>query len=623
MHVAPAAVTMASHTSVVSTRRQLGRTKLRRPPPLLLLLPLLSFLRPFAQASSDMPRRCRPRDRGKKVILVTSVSLDGVAPMMRADVRCGEDAAEAAMRLAFKSRRWPPRILADLAEKLDAALRREVPNFLPPLITDRTQAKKAAMAHAERARKHSNRDAWQDMVISLLRGILLLPQRRGWAPPLRGRLLHELAEPLHDLGFMLEVHDDYGAPYPQEMEDDYNGGNVYGENGNSEYRRQEPDFEQEYDHNDYVQQMHQDDEPDPEEEEEEEDYFDVHAESDSRDLLKLYKVLGLEKQAQDSNAIDSKALKKVYRDLSIKYHPDKNIGKPNAAARFRRIRDAYDVLSNPVKALLYDSGGMELVKKYESNKHDIERTNDETKKVTISLEDLYKGVKKDIVHKREVICTSCRQHPDLKRCRGCKNCPRGIVMMPFFDEDGDMFMTEVEEDSEDFCRKETTTFPVAIEKGMFGDDTITHEHGASQRPNMIPGNLLVKLETQEHPLFKRAGNDLVIEVHITLAEALLGFRREVEHLDGHIVRLSTGKGDVVASGSGLIIDGEGMPTRDDPSSFGRLIVRCEIEFPQVVPEYMATDLESALTRLPGQQPKRLEVKPIPAWKRRNQSRQEL
>eukprot|EP00927_Polykrikos_kofoidii_P020852 TRINITY_DN19947_c0_g1_i2.p1 TRINITY_DN19947_c0_g1~~TRINITY_DN19947_c0_g1_i2.p1 ORF type:complete len:616 (-),score=139.02 TRINITY_DN19947_c0_g1_i2:62-1909(-) len=615
MHVAPAAVTMASHTSVVSTRRQLGRTKLRRPPPLLLLLPLLSFLRPFAQASSDMPRRCRPRDRGKKVILVTSVSLDGVAPMMRADVRCGEDAAEAAMRLAFKSRRWPPRILADLAEKLDAALRREVPNFLPPLITDRTQAKKAAMAHAERARKHSNRDAWQDMVISLLRGIILLPQRRDWAPPLRGRMLHELAEPLHDLGFLVDVDDEDGAPYPQETEEE--------PEFEQDDEQQDPDPEHDDGQNDYVQQMDQDDEPYPEEVEEEDDTFDGHAESDSRDLLKLYKVLGLEKQAQDSNEIDSKALKKVYRELSIKYHPDKNIGKPNAAARFRRIRDAYDVLSNPVKAVLYDSGGIELVKKYESNKHELERTDDETEVVTISLEDLYTGVKKDVVHEREVICTSCREHPDLKRCRGCKNCPGGIVMVPFQDEDGDVFMTEVEESSDDFCRKETTTFPVVIEKGMSGGDTITYEHGASQRPNCITGNLLVKLETREHPLFKRAGNDLVIDVHITLAEALLGFRREVEHLDGHIVRLSTGKGDVVASGSGLIIDGEGMPTRDDPSSFGRLIVRCEVEFPKVVPEYMAADLESALARLPGQHPKPLEVKPIPAWKRRKQSQQEL
>ena len=51
--------------------------------------------------------------------------------------------------------------------------------------------------------------------------------------------------------------------------------------------------------------------------------------------------------------------------MSVKYHPDKN---PESAELFGRIRDAYEILSDPVKMLLYDTGGMDLVKKYEKGR---------------------------------------------------------------------------------------------------------------------------------------------------------------------------------------------------------------------------------------------------------------
>merc|ERR1719343_602245 len=65
-----------------------------------------------------------------------------------------------------------------------------------------------------------------------------------------------------------------------------------------------------------------------------------------------------------SDDADEGEIKKVYRKLSVKYHPDKNPDE-ESRKKFNEVRDAYEILNDPDKKILYDIGGMEAVKKHE------------------------------------------------------------------------------------------------------------------------------------------------------------------------------------------------------------------------------------------------------------------
>merc|ERR1712139_532211 len=126
--------------------------------------------------------------------------------------------------------------------------------------------------------------------------------------------------------------------------------------------------------------------------------------------------------------------------------------------------------------------------------------------------------------------------------------------------------------------------------------------GGNQLPKKIAGDFQVSVWVKDHHLFKRIGNDLIVVVQVSLFEALLGFQRELVHLDGHVVKFGMDRGSVLKPGAGLEIEGEGMPLREDPTSFGRLVVQFQIDFPEAIPLSKAEALETAL-RGSGQGPK--------------------
>merc|ERR1712232_705547 len=98
---------------------------------------------------------------------------------------------------------------------------------------------------------------------------------------------------------------------------------------------------------------------------------------DIRDLLED---LEMADDGDDLKEVDQKKLKRTYRELSVKYHPDKS---RESLQRFNRVRDAYEILSDPVKVVLYDTGGPELVKKFEKGRSELETT--ENAELTLQL----------------------------------------------------------------------------------------------------------------------------------------------------------------------------------------------------------------------------------------------
>ena len=95
---------------------------------------------------------------------------------------------------------------------------------------------------------------------------------------------------------------------------------------------------------------------------------------------------------------------------------------------------------------------------------------------------------------------------------------------------------------------------------------------------MRAGEVIFKVETLPHPIFTRDGNNLKINVKISLKQALLGFNKEIMHLDGHKVYLKKTK--ITRPGEVEKIKGEGMPLYDYPSEYGELIVTYTVEFPK-------------------------------------------
>eukprot|EP00401_Gymnodinium_catenatum_P014467 CAMPEP_0117551822 /NCGR_PEP_ID=MMETSP0784-20121206/49387_1 /TAXON_ID=39447 /ORGANISM="" /LENGTH=484 /DNA_ID=CAMNT_0005348869 /DNA_START=80 /DNA_END=1531 /DNA_ORIENTATION=- len=316
------------------------------------------------------------------------------------------------------------------------------------------------------------------------------------------------------------------------------------------------------------------------------------------DLSYLLDDLEIEEDQNSLGDIDDKVLKKRYRELSIKYHPDKS---KDAAERFNRVRDAYEILSDPVKVLLYDTGGLELVKKFEGGKGDIERTDNVEIERHLTLQQVYSGHSEDVTYERTTLCRSCRTQPNLPRCKRCRACKGRVEERQVWMNQHQFRIEHVEIPSNEKCLKKVNKVAVAFEKGMMTGDRVHYPHLAEQRPKHIPGDLLVTVRIAPHRFFKRVGNDLSVTVKVTLYEALLGFERELVHLDGHLVKFSIDRGTVLRPGFGMVIEGEGMPLREDPSSYGKLLVKFELEFPKTIPDELYATLESVMREI-GQGP---------------------
>ena len=154
----------------------------------------------------------------------------------------------------------------------------------------------------------------------------------------------------------------------------------------------------------------------------------------------LYNVLGL-----DDEEATEKDIKKAYRKLSIKYHPDKNPGDVTATKKFNAVRDANEILSNPDLKILYDTGGMEAVDEHKKEEQgggrggghnffgggqqDSKRGQDYNTEIEVSLEDMYNGGTHRTSINRRVVCRGCVKKPNKPKCKGCGRCPNEVKMV--------------------------------------------------------------------------------------------------------------------------------------------------------------------------------------------------
>ena len=124
---------------------------------------------------------------------------------------------------------------------------------------------------------------------------------------------------------------------------------------------------------------------------------------------------------------------------------------------------------------------------------------------------------------------------------------------------------------------------IYIEKGTPDGHEFEFRDAADEYLNVRPGSVKVKIVQLDHPVFERKGNDLKTRVHITLKEALLGFTREIRHLDGHIVDVDR-LGKVTKPGLMERITGEGMPVFESYDEAGDLLVTYIVDMPEQLTE---------------------------------------
>lgn len=304
-----------------------------------------------------------------------------------------------------------------------------------------------------------------------------------------------------------------------------------------------------------------------------------------------YGIMGVDADAPEG------VIKKAFRKLSVKYHPDKD-DSSGAAKMFTHVRDAYEVVGDEGKRILFDTGGMELVQEGEKEaagggqrggleslfgggrRRQGTRGPDASVQLEATLEDMYNGGELDQNVARRVVCRGCKGKRATGKCAGCGRCPNEVKTVMRQLGPGFNVQQQEEVPSEHLCKQAETNLNVVVEKGMADGAEVRFPRLSEQTPGKVPGDIVVSLKQRAHPRFKRQGDDLHTDMHITLKEALVGYERTLEHLDQHSVELKTG--GITKPFQVRKFKGEGMPLHEFPSDHGDLFVKFYVDMPKTL-----------------------------------------
>ena len=117
-----------------------------------------------------------------------------------------------------------------------------------------------------------------------------------------------------------------------------------------------------------------------------------------------------------------------------------------------------------------------------------------------------------------------------------------------------------------------------VEKGTPDAHVITYKEAADEFINVKSGPVKIKVIVLEHDVFERKGNDLKTRLHISLKDALVGFEKQLVHLDGHEVHIDR-RDKVTKPGLMERFKGEGMPVFEQYSEVGDLMVTYIVDLP--------------------------------------------
>ncbi|EUD69566.1 DnaJ like subfamily B member 4 [Plasmodium inui San Antonio 1] len=308
--------------------------------------------------------------------------------------------------------------------------------------------------------------------------------------------------------------------------------------------------------------------------------------------MDYYSVLGVPRDATEDD------IKKAYRKLALKWHPDKHLDendKNAAEEKFKTISEAYDVLSDPDKRKTYDLYGEEGIKGNTSG-DDVNFFNEE-----IDPADLFNKFFSSnntfsftSVFDDEFPAFSSFVH-NMGSKRGRFSGSSGRNAEGYKSETYEVSLPLSLEELYNGCKKklkitrkrfngtqsydDVKLVTIDVNAGWKEGTTITfYGEGDQSSPSVQPGDLIFKVKAKKHDRFVRQGNDLIYKCHVTLDKALTGFQFTVKSLDNRDINIRVD--DIVTPNTRRMIPKEGMPSSKNPSKRGDLIVEFEIIFPE-------------------------------------------
>lgn len=342
-----------------------------------------------------------------------------------------------------------------------------------------------------------------------------------------------------------------------------------------------------------------------------------------------YEVLGVSKDASDEE------IKKAYRALAKKYHPDMNKDDKNAEAKFKEVNEAYSVLSDAQKRSAYDqyghgafdgtagaggAGGAGFGGGFggfgdfsdifdsifggfgggsSSRRNGPKKGRDLQYNVTIDLEEAFSGIKREINISRDETCPKCngsgaKPGTEVKTCPRCGGTGQvqqvqqtafgrfaNVTTCPQCGGTGKIITETC-----DTCRgrgrvhrqrKVNVTIPAGIDDGQY---IVLRGEGEAGENGGPSGDVYVVVSIRRHKKFVRQGADLLYSAKISFAQAALGGEIVVPTLDGD-VKYTIPQG--TQTGTTFRLKGKGMP-RPKSKSRGDLLVTVNIEVPKNLTE---------------------------------------
>lgn len=329
----------------------------------------------------------------------------------------------------------------------------------------------------------------------------------------------------------------------------------------------------------------------------------------------FYNVLGVERSATPEQ------VKRAYRRLAMRWHPDRNRGDKIAEQRFREVSAAYRVLADPLDRARYNRLGPLFFLK--EDPHKAEELAEAVRRawrdlvgrkargepihyaLQVSLEEAATGTEREISLPRKVVCEDCQglgatsEHREI--CTACDGTGRARNMLrsPCFHCQGRGYhiLTPCSTCGGEGLVEQTDTLRVHVPPGVDTGSTLrVADRGHESTDPGAPGDLLLVIHVQEHPIFTRQGPDLHLSVPLRLDEVLAGTDLEIPTLEGQtVVRIPPG----MTHDAVLRLKDRGMPlAAGKTSERGDLLLNLRHELPTGLTPEQVRGLQAWIQTLP-------------------------